>query len=365
MLNTLYIDTTNSCECTLVSSVDDKTARLKLNITSDIALNPQLEIVGGRTVDLYKSEMTVFFTDAEIQGTGTLQFRIVDDNHTGDYFNIKQCNTLDSTLYIKQIDNFNYELVRKTASTTGGVTHAELDEAKNEVLQLANEYADTVGNGKAELNHNHDERYYTETEVNNLLATKQDLVSKVKIYENSEGGNIRIFSPNGYYTEMDMHNDKTFRMYHVDSEGTYSGHVTKSYNSRVNLDVLSGVSTNVQTQLDSKQATLAITNGKGTRNTTYTTNGELTWRRYGQLVIVDIYDLNVPAITVGDESTNILFTGLPKAKHYSTTNLTPFNSAYGGLRVGIKGGDTKIVIWWQTKSGVALGYSGQLIYLAE
>lgn len=210
------------------------------------------------------------------------------------------------------------------------------------------------------------ERFYTNNKWYSWTPAKQDLVSKVKIYEtDSEGGNIRIFSPNGYYTEMDMYNDKTFRMYHVDSEGTYSGHVTKSYNSRVNLDVLSGVSTNVQTQLDSKQATLAITNGKGTRNTTYTTNGELTWRRYGQLVIVDIYDLNVPAITVGDESTNILFTGLPKAKHYSTTNLTPFNSAYGGLRVGIKGGDTKIVIWWQTKSGVALGYSGQLIYLAE
>lgn len=179
MLNTLYIDTTNSCECTLVSSVDDKTARLKLNITSDITLNPQLEIVGGRTVDLYKSEMTVFFTDAEIQGTGTLQFRIVDDHHTGDYFNIKQCSVLDNTLYIKQIDNFNYELSYKSSSGGGTVdaytkaetnallagksdsghnhngtyaTPAELNTAKNEVLQLANEYADTVGNGKANIN---------------------------------------------------------------------------------------------------------------------------------------------------------------------------------------------------------------------
>ena len=100
------------------------------------------------------------------------------------------------------------------------------------------------------------ERYYTNNKWYSWTPAKQDLVSKVKIYENGEGGNIRIFSPNGYYTEMDMYNDKNFRMYHVDDAGTYSGHITKSYNTRINLDYLDGVTSNVQTQLNNKQGTL-------------------------------------------------------------------------------------------------------------
>lgn len=282
MLNTLYIDTTNSCECTLVSSVDDKTARLKLNITSDIAVNPQLEIVGGRTVDLYKSEMTVFFTDAEIQGTGTLQFRIVDDHHTGDYFNIKQCSVLDSTLYIKQIDNFNYELSYKSSSGGGTVdaytkaetnallagksdsghnhngtyaTPAELDTAKNEVLQLANEYADTVGNGKAELNHNHDERYYTESEINNLLSGKSDTshTHDGRYYTETEVNNLlaaKQATITGGATTIASSNLTANRALISNS----SGKVAVSAVTSTELGYLDGVTSAIQTQLNGKAA---------------------------------------------------------------------------------------------------------------
>lgn len=128
MKNTLYIDTTNSCECTLISSTDDKTARLQLNIICDVSLNPHLEIVGSRNVVLNTNPCIVELSNSEIRGNGTLQFRIVDDHHTGDYFNIKQCEILDITLYVVKVNNFNYELKRKTVSSGDYYTKSEVDD---------------------------------------------------------------------------------------------------------------------------------------------------------------------------------------------------------------------------------------------
>ena len=145
MKNNLYIDMLNGCECTLVSATDDKTARVILYVTCDSSLNPKIEIVGSRTVSIPTNKYIVELTAAEMQGTGTLQFRFVDDTHTGNYFNITKAATLDETLYLEKIDNFNYSLKCKTV-----------------------------------------EKYYTQAEVDALLKTKYDTESVVNLTINED-----------------------------------------------------------------------------------------------------------------------------------------------------------------------------------
>ena len=239
-------------------------------------------------------------------------------------------------------------------------------DVENKFSVWGNIYAVTTWTGWMKSgNHNHDDRYYTELEVNSLLANKQDILSKVKIREDGEGGNIRIYSPNNNYTEIDMYNDTYFRMYQVNSEGKYVGHIRKTINTTVDLDHLHGVTSNVQTQLNGKQNTLEVTNGGATRNTTYTTNGSVTWGKYGKLVIVDIYDLKVTNITKADQTTNILFSGLPQARHYAVTNLVAQTAGQRNVRIGIDGYSTNIVVWWDNPgTSTTSALSGQLMYFA-
>ena len=110
MKNTIIIDAKNSCACDLVSNVDDGTNTLFLEIHADVAQNPKLEI-GGTNVTIDKDIFTYQVGSSYWVGTGTLQFRIVDDMHTGDYFNITKVSSLTGNIVLKQTDNFNYTLV--------------------------------------------------------------------------------------------------------------------------------------------------------------------------------------------------------------------------------------------------------------
>lgn len=109
MKNILYINSSESCICNLVNCIDDGTARLYLDITSNLSLNPRLEI-GSSTVNITTNPFRYEIPSSLWKGTGKLQFRIVDNSHTGDYFSITKVASADSTMTINQIDNFNYSL---------------------------------------------------------------------------------------------------------------------------------------------------------------------------------------------------------------------------------------------------------------
>ncbi len=127
-----------------------------------------------------------------------------------------------------------------------------------------------------------------EAEVNSLLTQAGNIDSRVTTLEakdyakrltgekvetrtDSEGGNIYLVSKSGtYYSEMDMYNNTTWRIYHGQVEGNATGFITHSYNKTANLDYLDGVTSNIQTQLDAKAASsgytanrVMVSNGSG------------------------------------------------------------------------------------------------------
>lgn len=109
MKNTITIDAKNSCACDLVSVVDDGTNSLFLEIHADVTTNPVLEI-SAVSVDITKDVFIYEVPFSYWRGTGTLQFRIVDDSHAGDYFNITKIGSLSGNITLTQVDNFNYAL---------------------------------------------------------------------------------------------------------------------------------------------------------------------------------------------------------------------------------------------------------------
>ena len=54
-------------------------------------------------------------------GTGSLQFRIVDNTHTGDYFQITKIAKVDGNLFLSQKSNFSYELIQVVNENKTGV----------------------------------------------------------------------------------------------------------------------------------------------------------------------------------------------------------------------------------------------------
>lgn len=109
MKNIIVINAIDNHNCELTSSINDSTNSIELEIKSDISINPVLEINGNLiTIDTNIFEYTI--PNSLYVGTGNLQFRIIDDNHTGDYFKIAKIKNTDGNLVISQVDNFNYTL---------------------------------------------------------------------------------------------------------------------------------------------------------------------------------------------------------------------------------------------------------------
>ena len=118
MKNTIIIDAKNSYACELVCNIDDGSNRLFLEIHADVTKNPILEI-DSVSVNITEDVFVYEIYSSYWGGTDTLQFRIVDDNHIGGYFTIKSASNLSGNIAIKQVDNFNYELLK---SLTGGMS---------------------------------------------------------------------------------------------------------------------------------------------------------------------------------------------------------------------------------------------------
>ena len=108
MKNTIIIDAKNSYACDLVCNIDDGSNRLFLEIHADVSKNPILEI-SGLNVEIDKDVFTYEVNSSYWVGTGTLQFRILDYDHTGNYFNITKIGSLSGNITLTQVDNFNYK----------------------------------------------------------------------------------------------------------------------------------------------------------------------------------------------------------------------------------------------------------------
>lgn len=120
MKNTIIIDTTKNCICDLVSTVDNGENRFFIEIRADTSLNPRLEIESEQ-IQITGSPFVCEIGTAYYVGTGSLQFRIVDDNHAGDYFQITKIAKVDGNLFLSQKSNFNYELIQVIAENKTGV----------------------------------------------------------------------------------------------------------------------------------------------------------------------------------------------------------------------------------------------------
>lgn len=108
MRNILYIDAMNDCECSLVSRVNDGSNLLVLNIHVDVSKNPQLEI-NSKNIPLSVTDCVYIVPPALYVGSDSLQFRIIDNDHIGNYFSIIKVQSINGNLYIAQKSNFEYE----------------------------------------------------------------------------------------------------------------------------------------------------------------------------------------------------------------------------------------------------------------
>lgn len=121
MKNILHIDATNSCLCDLLSNINDGTNKVVLDIKADPTLNPTLEI-GGKSVDIDTTQFTYEIPGEDYAGSGILQFRIVDDSHTGEYFQVSKIADAEGNLFLKKSSNFVYTLTLVNTGGGGSVT---------------------------------------------------------------------------------------------------------------------------------------------------------------------------------------------------------------------------------------------------
>nr|DAM20840.1 MAG TPA: hypothetical protein [Caudoviricetes sp.] len=120
MKNTIVIDATKNCICDLVSTVDNGENRVFIEIRADTSLNPVLEIENEQ-ITITGNPFTCEVGPAYYVGTENLQFRIVDDNHAGNYFQITKIAKVDGNLFLSQKSNFDYELIQVAAENKTGV----------------------------------------------------------------------------------------------------------------------------------------------------------------------------------------------------------------------------------------------------
>lgn len=117
-----------------------------------------------------------------------------------------------------------------------------------------------------------------------------------------------------------------------------------------------------------KSNDITTTSGTATWNTTYggtASSHACSWRRYGRLVIVDIYEAVFTPSCKNDQSTSIIATGLPKAAESQVAMLVSVGGSQA-RRVGIAKGRTSVVWWWNpTVTANTASMNGSFTYLCE
>lgn len=109
MRNVLIINAKNNCICELMSNINDGSNSFVLDIKADLSKNPYIEINSTKVLVTSEDFEYEIVSDLYI-GTGVLKFRIVDDTHTGDYFQVSKVANLNGNLFLKQNSNFIYDL---------------------------------------------------------------------------------------------------------------------------------------------------------------------------------------------------------------------------------------------------------------
>lgn len=114
--NILHIDAASGL-CDLMSNLNDGTNQVVLDIHADTALHPTLEIAGS-SIDIDQTNFSYAIPSADYVGSGILQFRVVDDEKTGEYFQVsKVASDRDGNLILKQTSAYVYVL--SLAGTAG------------------------------------------------------------------------------------------------------------------------------------------------------------------------------------------------------------------------------------------------------
>lgn len=126
MKNIIHIDATNDCNCNLIANVVDGTNRVVLEITVDISKNAILEI-NGVNVEITSSIFSYEIDSSLLIGSGNLQFRITDDDHTGEYFSIVKVAKIEGSLFLQQNSNFEYVLIDKGTGTSNDLGLSVVD----------------------------------------------------------------------------------------------------------------------------------------------------------------------------------------------------------------------------------------------
>ena len=113
--NILHIDAASGL-CDLMSNLNDGTNQVVLDIHADTALHPTLEIAGS-SIDIDQTNFSYAIPSADYVGSGILQFRVVDDEKTGEYFQVSKVANDDGNLILKQTSAYVYVL--SLAGTAG------------------------------------------------------------------------------------------------------------------------------------------------------------------------------------------------------------------------------------------------------
>lgn len=117
--NILHIDATSGL-CDLISNLNDGTNQVVLDIHADTVLHPTLEIAGS-SIDIDQTNFSYAIPSADYVGSGILQFRVVDDEKMGEYFQVEKVSSDDGNLILKQTSAYVYVL---SLAGTGGTDYA-------------------------------------------------------------------------------------------------------------------------------------------------------------------------------------------------------------------------------------------------
>lgn len=110
MLNVISIDSLDNCKCNLISNTNDGSNKVILQISADVLKNPQLEI-NSMSIPITSNNFEYEIDSKLYVGSDLLKFRIIDNDHTGEYFQIQKITSLNGNLFLKQKSNFAYVLV--------------------------------------------------------------------------------------------------------------------------------------------------------------------------------------------------------------------------------------------------------------